>query len=301
MSVLQVQILSDLHLEAPSAYDNYEIPPKAPILALLGDIGQACDPGWIEFLERQLSIFHTVLLVLGNHEPYHSDWNRAREVVRTFNESYEQRRSASQGTLILLDKTRVDVSDTFTILGCTLHSKVDAKYEEQISFGVNDFYYIEGGWDVSRHCQAHQEELAWLNGQVTSIARESPHRRIAILTHHSPCMTADSVDPKHASSPISSAFSTDLSDQSCWTSQNVKLWAWPHALELRLYRSCDRQACCREPTRILFRSSRWVRSDQGGHDVKTSKKCYGCFLRHFRQIKSFSISYRMKVLSYLLF
>ncbi|QPG94137.1 hypothetical protein C2857_004943 [Epichloe festucae Fl1] len=38
---MDIQIFSDLHLESPKAYDLYNIPPKAPYLALalLGDIG----------------------------------------------------------------------------------------------------------------------------------------------------------------------------------------------------------------------------------------------------------------------
>lgn len=228
MPDVQLQIMSDLHLEAPAAYDVLEILPKAPILALLGDIGQASDPGWIEFLERQLSLFRIVLLVLGNHEPYKSTWDEARERVREFNQDYKQRRSAGQGSLILLDRTHFDVSDEVTILGCTLHSQIDPQQEEHISFGVNDFYHIGGGWDVSKHCQAHEEDLAWLNDQVATLEQQSPHRRIAVLTHHSPCITADSMNPRHASSPITSAFATDLSTQPCWTSQKVKLWAFGH-------------------------------------------------------------------------
>ena len=220
--------MSDLHLEAPAAYDVFEIPPQASILALLGDIGQARDPGWIAFLERQLSVFRIVLLVLGNHEPYHSDWNDVRQHVREFNESFKQRKSPSQGSLILLDRTRFDISDTLTILGCTLYLHIDPEHEEYISFGVNDFYHIRGDWDVLKHRQAHQEDLDWLNGQVASLACDAPHRRIAILTYHSLCITSESMNPRHASSPLTSAFATDLSSQPCWTSPNVKLWAFGH-------------------------------------------------------------------------
>lgn len=45
------QILSDLHLEAPKAYDLFDIVPKAPYLALLGDIGNVKDDGLFIFLE----------------------------------------------------------------------------------------------------------------------------------------------------------------------------------------------------------------------------------------------------------
>ena len=228
MTNIQIQIMSDLHLEAPAAYDVFDIPPKAPILALLGDIGQARDPGWIGFVERQHSLFRTVLLVLGNHEPYHSDWNQVRLQVKKFNEDLEQRRSPDQGSLILLDKSRLDISQEVTILGCTLHSLIDAQREERISFGMNDFYHIGGEWDVSKHRQAHRDEVAWLNDQVASIEQKAPYRRIAILTHHSPCINNESMNPRHASGPLVSAFATDLTNELCWTSQMVKLWAFGH-------------------------------------------------------------------------
>jgi hypothetical protein len=71
---MAVQILSDLHLEAPPAYDIFKITPKAPYLALLGDIGNAVahKSGFMGFLSRQLKQFRAVLFVLGNHEAYHS-------------------------------------------------------------------------------------------------------------------------------------------------------------------------------------------------------------------------------------
>ena len=82
MNEISFEFCSDLHLEAPAAYDVFEIPPKAPILALLGDIGQTCDTGWRELIIRQLHNFDTVLLVFGNHEPYHSDWQKARDCAK---------------------------------------------------------------------------------------------------------------------------------------------------------------------------------------------------------------------------
>lgn len=54
---MSIQILSDLHLESPSAYDIFEVVPKAPILALLGDIGYvgAHKDDYLTFLNQQLS------------------------------------------------------------------------------------------------------------------------------------------------------------------------------------------------------------------------------------------------------
>lgn len=166
--------------------------------------------------------------MLGNHEPYNCSWAQVREQIRDFNSAHEKNRQQGQGELVLLDQGRYDVTDDFTILGCTLHSQIDAKHEEHVSFGLNDFYYIEDDWDVSKHSQVHKDDLAWLNGQVTTLAHEAPHRRIAILTHHSPCITANAIDPEHATGPLASAFATDLSAETCWTSKNVKLWVFGH-------------------------------------------------------------------------
>lgn len=52
--LMAVQIVSDLHLELPKAYDVFEIAPKAPYLALLGDIGNVAshEDEFIGFLTR---------------------------------------------------------------------------------------------------------------------------------------------------------------------------------------------------------------------------------------------------------
>jgi hypothetical protein len=51
---MAVQILSDLHSEAPKAYDVFNILPKAPYLALLGDIGNVAPhkEDFLAFLTR---------------------------------------------------------------------------------------------------------------------------------------------------------------------------------------------------------------------------------------------------------
>ncbi|KAF6832201.1 calcineurin-like phosphoesterase [Colletotrichum plurivorum] len=56
---MSIQILSDLHLESPKAYDIFEVVPKAPILALLGDIGYVGThkDDYLTFLNQQLSQF----------------------------------------------------------------------------------------------------------------------------------------------------------------------------------------------------------------------------------------------------
>ncbi|UNI23911.1 hypothetical protein JDV02_009702 [Purpureocillium takamizusanense] len=74
---IRIQVMSDLHLETPRLLPMYgafaAIPPRAPYLALLGDIGNARDPRLYAWLEAQLQQFDVVFYVLGNHEPYRLD------------------------------------------------------------------------------------------------------------------------------------------------------------------------------------------------------------------------------------
>ena len=227
----QLQILSDLHLETPSAYDVFDVSPAAPYLALLGDIGNTKDDGYFTFIETQLHKFQIVFLLLGNHEPYYSSWETARNRIKDFSKSLSQKKQQGEdqlGEFIFLDQTRYDLTAEITILGCTLYSNVTAAQEERVSFGLNDFYHIEN-WTVAQHCAAHESDLTWLNDQVSGISKAEPQRKIVIFTHHCP-VAADirSIDPARPNSPLSSGFSTDLSGEACWMDPQVKVWAFGH-------------------------------------------------------------------------
>jgi hypothetical protein len=223
------QILSDLHLEKPHAYELFDIPPKAPYLALLGDIGTVKDDDLFTFLEAQLQKFKLVFFLLGNHEPYGSNWSAAKARVEEFSQGISRRRARGQGLgkFVFLDQTRYDISNDVTVLGCTLYTRVPQPQAEVISYRLNDFYDI-GDWTVEAHCEAHEADRIWLNDQVSQIAASRPHQKIVIFTHHSPTVASEAADPAHASSPISSGFSTDLTGEPCWEKPQVRMWAFGH-------------------------------------------------------------------------
>lgn len=228
----ELQILSDLHLESPSAYDIFDLPAKASHLALLGDVGNVRDGGFFPFIETQLRNFRTVFFLLGNHEPYYSSWEETRTKIREFAREVHKRAetdpSLGLGEFVVLDRTRYDLSEDVTVLGCTLYSHVSAEQEESVSFSLNDFYHIND-WIVEAHNAAHAADVAWLNEQVAAISASEPDRTIVIFTHHSPTMRdTRAVDPEYAGSAISSAFATDLSTEECWKSARVALWAFGH-------------------------------------------------------------------------
>ncbi|KAF6803779.1 calcineurin-like phosphoesterase [Colletotrichum sojae] len=224
---MSIQIVSDLHLEAPKAYDFFEIVPKAPILALLGDVGNV-KPHRAEclaFLTRQLRAFRTVLFVPGNHEAYHSNWPEALAILRDF--EHDVRRDASLGDFVLLERTIFRVPDTNTvILGCSLFSRVPPQSREDIGFGLNEFFQTID-WDVDAYNESHERDLSWLNAQVADLERTSDVN-IAIFSHWSPTMDRRSIDQQRAASKITCGFATDLSGEECFKSSRVRLWAFGH-------------------------------------------------------------------------
>lgn len=128
-----LQVVSDIHLESPKAYDIFEIVPRAPHLALLGDIGYVFHKQeYFDFLRRHLLKFRTIFLVLGNHEPWHSTWDATKEAIRGFETQISQERqsSANLGAFVLLDRTVYHLAEengkSVAILGCTLFSRVPA-------------------------------------------------------------------------------------------------------------------------------------------------------------------------------
>ena len=223
---MAIQILSDLHLEAPKGYDVFEITPKAPFLALLGDIGNVAKhkDGLLGFLARQLEQFRAVFFVPGNHEAYHSSWSETLAILRDFEDRVSENQSL--GVFVLLDRAVFRLPDSNTVvLGCSLFSHVPLESEMAVGASLNDFYHTNG-WDVAAHNEAHKRDLAWLNEQVAAL--QDSEASIIIFSHWSPSQAPGSADLRHTESRITSAFSTDLSGEKCFRSGNVKLWAFGH-------------------------------------------------------------------------
>ncbi|KAK2598055.1 hypothetical protein QQS21_005832 [Conoideocrella luteorostrata] len=225
---MDIQILSDLHLESPKAYDLYNIPSKAPYLALLGDIGNvvAHKDDILTFLTRHLRQFKAIVFVPGNHEAYHSSWEETITVLRAFEEQVEC--DSSLGHFAVLDRGtyRPPGSDT-VILGCSLFSYVPDESQMDVEMGLNDFFLIKD-WTVADHNNAHRRDLAWLNNEIAKLEDYYNATNIIILTHWSPSQIPGVVDPTHMGSPIASGFSTDLVNERCFTSTKVKVWAFGH-------------------------------------------------------------------------
>lgn len=221
-----LQILSDLHLEVLDSYDEYEITPSAPYLALIGDIGNVAQHKnkLFSFFLKQMAQFRVVLFVPGNHEAYHGSWTETTEALEAFEGQYAS--NTSLGRFILLDRKSFDIPETkVTVLGCSLFSFNPEDKASVVGCRVNDFL-VTTEWTIEKHNAAHKRDLDWLNQTVCDHAQRD--RELIILTHWSPCIDDRAVDIKHASSPVTCAFSTDLSRQSRFLDKAVKVWAFGH-------------------------------------------------------------------------
>ncbi|PKS12309.1 hypothetical protein jhhlp_001609 [Lomentospora prolificans] len=233
MAPVAFQIMSDLHLETHPTYD-YDIKLTAPYLALLGDIGHVGDEGLYKFFEKLLKRYWVVFFLLGNHEPTYQTWQVAKDRIRAFERRMEQLRSRSTiGKFVFLDQTRYDVTDTLTVLGCTLFTHVSPEQAKDVEDRMVDFEGIRE-WTVDDHNRAHRSDVEWLNSQVAAISAAEPNREIVIFTHHCPTRDERALDPRHIGSPVSTGFVCDMRAEQCWQHESVVCWGFGHT-----HFSCD--------------------------------------------------------------
>ena len=190
--MMSIQIASDLHLEMGNIV---ELIPRAPYLALLGDIGDPSTAVYEEFLVTQTEKFQKVLVVLGNHEYYKGgDMEHTKQIVQGICDKYP-------GKLILMDRTMIEI-DGCTVLGCTLWSHIKRAQSYLIQSFISDFRCIHR-WSVPMCNQLHAEDVQWLRESVATATNP-----VVILTHHAPYEDICS-RPEHRCSEFTSAFGTD--------------------------------------------------------------------------------------------
>jgi hypothetical protein len=232
LSPQQIQVISDLHLETPflrPLYDSFKLRNAPNNLFLLGDIGLCKDEGLFRFLERVLKSNPAtkVFYIMGNHEFYQLTIDEAYKRMQDFSRRMAWHYSER---FFLLSRRRYDLDSSTTILGCTLWTQLLPEQASELQLRLTDFNEMRGirGRTVEQHNNEHAIDLKWLNEQVQQISQHEPRRQIIIATHHSPTVDNRSTIPRHVGSSVSSGFSTDLSNEPCWTSPNVRMWAFGH-------------------------------------------------------------------------
>lgn len=166
-----VQIASDLHLEFYGKKTLEEqddlfasiIQPKAPILALLGDIGIPTHPIYRRFLLQQAERFEAVLVLAGNHEFYDVDapgpkqkpddmtWSEFCAAQGSLKNSVQNMKAAIAAVcaehprLHFVDNTCVRIgeqADAPALLCTTLWSQIPEDAIDQVWASMNDYAMI---------------------------------------------------------------------------------------------------------------------------------------------------------------
>lgn len=201
---VRIQFMSDLHLEVLGDYATFTFPKTAPHLLLAGDIGRLSRyTEFSDFLQRQCSVYDHVFLVLGNHEFF--AMTRQDALAAASSLAAEPKMG---GRLTILHRTRVDLSSTVTLLGCTLQSNVPEESKEIVRQKLADFRQING-WSVDEHNQEHEKDVQWLQDEIESINDNEPERTIIVATHHAPTHHLTS-KPEYANNAWRFGFATDL-------------------------------------------------------------------------------------------
>ncbi|KAI9848714.1 MAG: hypothetical protein M1837_006801 [Sclerophora amabilis] len=217
--------MSDLHLEVGQQYAAFQISPRASYLILAGDIGRLADyTPYRDFLRSQCDQFTQVYLILGNHEFFGVSRREGLRLAQAL-----QDEPGLKGKLFVLNRKRVDMEGSITILGCTLQSFVPQEARETVRQKINDFRRIED-WTVADHVAEHTLDVAWLKGEIKAIrGDENEHQRriVVVVTHHAPS-TRGTSKPTDENNPWSSAFGTDLLGQVDGCLDDVQWWVFGH-------------------------------------------------------------------------
>jgi predicted phosphodiesterase len=189
---MNVQVLSDLHMENTNYDVDSDITRTAPYLVLAGDIGSCIkDPSrgrYRAWLARQCARFLRVFVILGNNEPKGSGTHaNGRDTAITIFRTWV-RDPDMWGNLTFMENDILDLQATYglnvIVLGCTLWSRIR---QSQPNAGSDDTNAING-WNSKTNNEVFEDSYRWLKDQVSEIrsgVRKSA--RILVITHHAPC------------------------------------------------------------------------------------------------------------------
>lgn len=216
---LRIQIVSDLHLEfyeKPERIPKDIIQPRAPVLALLGDIGLACTPLLRSFLHMQSEQFEKVLYVAGNHEFYNICTDEGTSHTVSTQLTWIQKVCNERDNLYFLEKKGLIINGV-RILGTTLWSYIPPSAKDS-ALRMNDYWlsYTQHSDDEKKEPlrmtveytnRWHQDSLAWLERKIENA--NAVGQPVLVLTHHTPSLSGTS-DPRYEGSDSSRCFSSNL-------------------------------------------------------------------------------------------
>ncbi|KAK9826970.1 hypothetical protein WJX74_002100 [Apatococcus lobatus] len=187
-----MQYASDIHLEYHAGKNWPEIQPKAPYLALAGDIGNPFHKSFSNYLTYCSKRFKHVYVVMGNHDCWSQELDVAKRRIRAC--------CAEKGNCTFLDDEVAELEDV-RIFGSTLWSPVT----DRAAKGMNDYnmiYYNNKHLTADDTRQMHSDTVARIDRLL-----DASSKPLLVITHYAPLLQ---MNGRYGASPNISAFCADL-------------------------------------------------------------------------------------------
>ena len=218
---LNITLFSDLHLEFNADFD----PGTGDVLVLAGDICLATEvtqPTIQRFFSRCVAGYNKVFYVMGNHEYYDHDINKALNAIK-----YQ-----IPSQIHVMDNTSVHYKGWHFVCATMWSDFIQGNPDvmQDCSSIMNDYQMIScGDRKLTPHdvYQRHQETREWFDQCLPTL-----NGPVFMITHHQPSLR--SIVNTRYDSEISGAYCTELSDF-IHKHPNIKYWAAGHVHHTQNY------------------------------------------------------------------
>ena len=244
---MKIRLTSDLHLEFDGEWDLFDIPiledEKSTVLVLAGDITTVKTFDKLRnFISRMSERFQAIVMIAGNHEFYHSDFNTARLLIK--------RELAEYRNVHYLEKSCLHL-EGLTFVGATLWTdfeKHNLDLMRTASTYMNDYNLITCNdpnevmpfqrLDPQNVYDDHLEAKEYIFEAIKTAKRHE--NQIVVVTHHGP--TLDSIDPEYVSSDLNGAYVSDLRENILYLQPD--LWIHGHTHRSQDYMVGETRVVC---------------------------------------------------------
>ena len=232
---MQVNLMSDLHMEF-----SYQELPGGEVLILAGDMCELRTlyrefnatklldhkPGAFksyDFFYHECAKYEKVFMVLGNHEHYHS----------RFDKTYNELKSILPPNVTLLEKEYVEYKGV-VFLGATLWTdcnKNDTITIQTLQYSMNDFKAIQNFYPDKNLYHKLTPEFTIAEHRKTleyfkTVLAECQNKPVVVITHHAP--SSMSIHERYRNDKsLNGGFVSDLSEF-ILDHPNIKVWTHGH-------------------------------------------------------------------------
>jgi hypothetical protein len=220
--MVQIQYASDLHIDGWPAKTSYFhfITPTAPILVLAGDVCDAFDQRFEDFLRWCSFNWFLVIFVSGNHE-YHGTHTMAEVDAHIAHLCFTK----FKNVVYLQNGASYTIPGTaLRFVGATLWSAIDPSLWVEAAKSKGDCKHIQ----TAKGVRATPADFTSLHAFHRTMLRSAcaphvPHETLIVVTHHMPSL--DLLEPHFRGEKWSSFYASDDTDL---FAPNIKAWICGH-------------------------------------------------------------------------